>query len=159
MDALMKKRFKDMLLEKGDTPVGKAVILSMATMLEDDPRFEHLAELYDGIEQYGNYVTEKEAKKVVEGFISFDGNRGQKWSLDAISEEMRKVGGVLEERHHYNKWMLYLVMNGQYADYGGALMKMGIPSSEMPKAIYLMALAKIDDKDARESLREYYGLE
>lgn len=148
-----------MLLEKGDTPVGKAVILSMATMLEDDPRFEHLAELYDGIEQYGNYVTEKEAKKVVEGFISFDGNRGQKWSLDAISEELRKVGGVLEERHHYNKWMLYLVMNGQYADYGGALMKMGIPSSEMPKAIYLMALAKIDDKDARESLREYYGLE
>jgi hypothetical protein len=29
----------------------------------------------------------------------------------------------------------------------------------MPKAIYYMTLAKIDDKDRKMSLREYYGLE
>lgn len=159
MDELMRKRFKDMLLEKKDTPVGQAVILSMVGMLEADPRFESLAELYDGIEQYGNFMTEKEAKKVVDGFIAFDGSRGQKWSMDAIPEELRKVGGIPEERHHYNKWMLYVVMNSEYADYGGVLAKLGVPAQDMPKAIYYMALAKIDDKDAPESLREYYGLE
>ena len=155
----MKKRFKEMLLEKKDTPVGQAVIFSMFGMLENDPRFENLAELYDGIEQYGNFMTEKEAKRVVDGFIAFDGSHGQKWSLDTISDELRKAGGVLEEKHHYNKWMLYVVMNSEYADYGGVLAKLGVPSPEIPKAVYMMALAKIDDKDAHETLREYYGLE
>ena len=159
MDEILKKKFKDMLLEKKDTPVGQAVIFSMFGMLENDPRLESLAELYDGIEQYGNFMTEKEAKKVVDGFVAFDGSRGQKWSMDAISDELRKVGGMPEERHHYNKWMLYVVMNSEYADYGGVLTKLGVSSQDMPKAIYYMALAKIDDKDAHESLREYYGLE
>lgn len=155
----MKKRFKDMILEKKDTPIGQAVILSMVGLLENDPRFDNLAELYDGMEQYENYMTEKEAKKVVEGFVAFDGSRGQKWSMDTITDELRKVGGVPEEKHHYNKWVLYTLMNGEYADYGGVLQKLGIPQSDMPKAIYLMALAKIDDKDRRESIREYFGLE
>lgn len=159
MDEILKKKFKDMLLEKKDTPVGQAVIFSMVGMLENDPRFESLAELYDGIEQYHNFMTEKEAKKVVDGFVAFDGSRGQKWSMDAISDELRKVGGIPEERHHYNKWMLYTVMNSEYADYGGVLQKLGVSSQDMPKAVYYMALAKIDDKDAHESLREYYGLE
>ena len=159
MDEMLKKKFKDMLLEKKDTPVGQAVIFSMVGMLENDPRFESLAELYDGIEQYHNFMTEKEAKKVVDGFVAFDGSRGQKWSIDAISDELRKVGGIPEERHHYNKWMLYTVMNSEYADYGGVLQKLGVSSQDMPKAVYYMALAKIDDKDAHESLREYYGLE
>ena len=159
MDEIMKKRFKDMILEKKDTPIGQAVILSMVGLLENDPRFDNLAELYDGMEQYENYMTEKEAKKVVEGFVAFDGSRGQKWSMDTITDELRKVGGVPEEKHHYNKWVLYTLMNGEYADYGGVLQKLGIPQSDMPKAIYLMALAKIDDKDRRESIREYFGLE
>lgn len=155
----MRKKFKDMLLEKKDTPEGQSVILSMFTMLDGDPRFESLAELYDGMEEYGNFMTEKEAKKVVDGFIAFDGNRGQKWSMDIISEELRKVGGIPEERHHYNKWMLYVVMNSEYADYGGVLLKLGVSSQDMPKAVYLMALAKMDDKDRKMSLRQYYGLE
>lgn len=159
MDEIMIKRFKDMILEKKDTPVGQAVILSMVGLLENDPRFDNLAELYDGIEEYGNFMTEKEAKKVVDGFIAFDGSRGQKWSMDAIMDELRKVGGIPEEKHHYNKWMLYAVMNSEYADYGGVLQKLGVPTSDMPKAIYFMALAKIDDKDRKMSLRQYYGLE
>lgn len=155
----MRKKFKDMLLENMNTPVGKSVVLSMVGVLDGDPRFEGLAELYDGMEEYGNFMTEKEAKKVVDGFVAFDGSRGQKWSMDAISDELRKVGGIPEERHHYNKWMLYAVMNSEYADYGGVLQKLGVSSQDMPKAVYYMALAKIDDKDRKMSLRQYYGLE
>ena len=159
MDEGMRKKFKDMLIEQRDSATGLAVIMSMMSMVEHDERFEHLAELYEGIEEYKNFASEKEAKRVVDGFISFDGGRGQHWSMDAIYEELRKAGGVLEERHHYNKWMLYLVMNSIFADYGGALMKLGVAPTDMPKAVYLMALAKIDDKDRHKSLREMYGLE
>lgn len=159
MNKELRDKFREMLLEKRDTPVGQAVILTMVGMLEDDPRFEHLAELYDGMEQYCNYLTEKEAKKIVDGFVGFDGSRGQKWSMDVISEEVRKTGRVVEEKHHFNRWMLYALMNNIYSDYGGVLMELGVPSSNMPKAVYLMAMAMIDDKDRRESLREYFGLE
>ena len=159
MDKETKKKFVEMLKEERNSPTGMAVIMSMVSMLEDDPRFEYLAELYEGMDQYKNFMTEREAKKVVEGLVSFDGSRGQKWSMDAIADELRKVGGVLEEKHHYNKWVLYVLMNAAYADYGGVLMKLGLPMADIPKAAYLMALARLDDKDAKMTIREYYGLE
>lgn len=159
MDEGKRKKFKEMLIEERNSPTGLAVMMAMVGMVENDERFEHLAELYEGIEEYKNFATEKEAKKVVDGFVAFDGSRGQHWSMDAIYEELRKAGGVLEEKHHYNKWMLYIVMNNLYSDYGGVVSKLGVSHQDMPKAIYMMALAKIDDKDRRESLREMYGLE
>lgn len=159
MDKKMRKEFLDMLKEERGTETGWAIIMSMVSMVENDERMDYLAELYKGMEVYGNFMTEREAKKVVEGFVSYDGSRGQKWSIDTIADELHKVGGHLEERGHYNKWMLYVLMNSIYADYGGVLMKLGLPIPEIPKAVYLMALAKIDDKDRKMSLREYYGLE
>jgi hypothetical protein len=159
MDKEMKKQFIEMLKEERNSPTGWAVIMSMVSMLGDDERMDYLAEMHKGIHEYGNFMTEKEAKKVVEGFVSFDGSRGQKWSMDTIADELRKVNGVLEEKHHYNKWVLYVMMNNEYADYGGVLQKLGLPQQDIPKAIYMMALAKIDDKDRRESIREYFGLE
>lgn len=159
MDYAMKEKFKRMLIEERNTPVGMAVMMSMIGMVENDERFDQLAQLYEGIEEYGNFATEKEARRVVDGFVAFDGSRGNKWSMDAISEELKKVGGSLEEKGHYNRWMLYILMNGEYADYGGVLHRLGISQQDMPKAIYMMALAKLDDKDRKESMREYFGLE
>lgn len=159
MDKKMRKEFLDMLKEERGTETGWAIIMSMVSMVENDERMDYLAELYKGMEVYGNFMTEREAKKVVEGFVSYDGSRGQKWSIDTIADELHKVGGYLEEKGHYNKWIMYTLMNSVYADYGGVLMKIGVPIPEIPKAVYLMALAKIDDKDRKMSLREYYGLE
>ena len=159
MDKEMRKQFLEMLKEERNSEAGWIIIMSMASMLGDDERMDYLADLHKGIHEYGNYMTEKEAKKVVEGLVSFDGSRGQKWSMDAIADELRKVGGVLEEKHHYNKWVLYVLMNGVYSDYGGVLMKLGLPMTDIPKAAYLMALARLDDKDRRMTIREYYGLE
>lgn len=159
MDKDLKKRFIEMLKEERDSPTGWAIIMSMVSMVENDERMEYLAELHEGMHEFGNYVTEKEAKKVVEGLVSFDGSRGQKWSMDTILDELHKVGGIPEEKHHYNKWLLYALMNKEYSDYGGVLQKLGVPQQDIPKAIYMMALAKIDDKDRRESIREYFGLE
>lgn len=159
MDYAMRERFKRMLIEERNTPTGMAVMMSMIGMVENDDRFEHLAELYEGIQEYGNFASEKEAKKVVDGLVSFDGSRGQKWSMDTIAEELKKAGGMLEERGHYNRWMLYILMNDVYADYGGVLQKLGVSPQDMPKAVYMMALARVNDRDRKKTLREHYGLE
>jgi hypothetical protein len=158
MDEMMNKKFKDMIIEKHNTPVGMEVIMSMVGMLENDPRFLNLAELYEGIEVYGNFMTEREARDVVDRFIGYDGSRGGKWtSIDGISDELRKFGGVLEEKSHYNRWMMYVMLNNIHSDYGGVLSKLVQPQDYV-KACYMMALAKIDDRDMHHSLREYFGL-
>jgi hypothetical protein len=159
MNKEMRKEFLDMLKEERNSETGWAIIMSMVSMVENDERMEYLAELHKGMHEYGCYLTEKEAKKVVEGLVSFDGSRGQKWSMDTIADEVRKAGGMVEDKHHYNKWMLYAVMNSEWADYGGVLMKLGVPHGDIPKAIYMMALARIDDKDRKESMREYLGVD
>ena len=49
MDYAMREKFKRMLIEERNTPTGMAVMMSMIGMVENDDRFEHLAELYEGI--------------------------------------------------------------------------------------------------------------
>ena len=159
MNAEQKEKFKKMLIEERNTPTGMAVIMAMVGMVENDERFEHLAELYEGIEEFNNYATEKEARKVVEHFENFDGSRGGKWTnIDVISDELRKFGGLLEEKGHYNKWMMFILLNNAYSDYGGVAMKLA-EGKDLVKACYMMALAKLDDRDRNETIREYFGLE
>lgn len=151
----MKKEFTKMLYDERDTPLGWAVIMAMIGMVENDDRFHQLAEFHKGMQEYHNFMTEKEARKVVDSFVNYDGSRGPKWTIDTIQEELRKFGGMIEERGHYNKWMMYVLINGIYSDYGGVIMKM-TDGKDFVKNIYLMALAMLDDKDRRESVREYY---
>ena len=84
--------------------------------MKGDPRFESLAELYDGIEEYHNFMTEKEARSVVDKIVMFDGREEQSGTWTPLLKEVKKVGGVIEEKHHFNKWVL---CHEQYADYGG----------------------------------------
>lgn len=159
MNYEMKEKFKKMLMEERNTPTGMAVIMSMVSMVENDERFDYLAELYEGIQEYKNFATEKEARRVVEHFENFDGSRGGKWTnVDAISDELHKFGGMLEEKGSYNKWMMFILLNNIYSDYGGVLMKL-TDGKDFVKACYMMALAKLYDKDRKDSAREYFGLE
>jgi hypothetical protein len=159
MDEKMRNKFKEMLMQELNTPVGMAVVLSMVGMVENDERFEQLADLYEGIEEYKNYATEKEAKKVVDHFDNWDGSRGAKWgNIDIMTEEVRKAGGMIEVKGFYNKWMMYILINNIYSDYGGVISKL-VDNSGVPKVCYMMAIAKLEDRDRKMSMRKYFCLE
>lgn len=79
MDKTTKQEFIDMLKEARGTPQEWAVIMEMVELLDDDEEFEHLAQVHKGIAEYnGQFLTEKEAYKIVDSFENYDGSRGPK---------------------------------------------------------------------------------
>jgi hypothetical protein len=159
MDEKMKQEFIQMLKDARGTPQEWSVIMAMVDMLEDDDEFEEMAILHKGIAEYKEFLTEKEAKKIVDGFKNYDGSRGAKWTMPAVVwETIERLGGKKAEAGRYNCWTMFVLMNMIYSDYGGVLMTLA-QGDTFAKAAYMMSLAWLDDPDRRMTIREYFELE
>lgn len=155
----MGKQFMDMFREKiGEHHEVMPIISKMIIMLEPMEEFEEMMEVCTGMENYGDYLTEKEAKDITEKFVSYDKTRGPKWRPDVLFDAVKSVGGSIDEPRKYNKWVLFTVMNMIHADYGGVLMSMA-QGTDYAKLVYKMAIAFINDPDREETIRHYYGFE
>lgn len=154
------KQFMDMFREElGEHHKVMPIINKMVIMLEPMEEFEEMMEICNGVENYGDYLTEKEAEHITEHFTNFDKTHGAKWPKpEMLFDTVKSVGGVVEEPRKYNKWVLFTVMNMIHADYGGVLQNVA-QGSEYAKLAYKMALAFISDPDREESVRAYFGLE
>lgn len=160
MDEKMKQEFIQMLKDARGTPQEWSIIMAMVDMLEDDDEFEEMAELHKGIAQYGQFLTEKEAMRIVEQFVNFDGTRGAKWPVPAtVWDAVERLGGRKSEAGHYNCWALFVQMNNMHSDYGGVLSGLIQGNDAYAKACYMMAVAKLNDKDGPMTIRQYFGLE
>lgn len=154
------KKMIEYLYNNMGSDKGRAVIHKMVARMEEDGDIDEMMAVLEGEQEYHNFMTEEEARGIVSKFTNFDKSRGGKWtSMETLAEDVRQFGGVVEERRHYNKWVLYVFMNKQYSDYGGVIGKLIQRPDEMAKVCYMMALADIDDPDRRESVREEYDLE
>lgn len=159
MDEKQKQEFIQMLKDARGTPQEWSVIMAMVDMLEDDEEFEGMAELHKGIAEYGQFLTEKEARRIVDGFRNFDGSRGPKWAMPSqVWDTVERLGGHKAEYGKYNCWSLFVLMNMMHSDYGGVLMTLA-QGDAYAKAAYMMSLAWINDPDRHRSIREYFGLE
>lgn len=155
----MGKQFMDMLHEKiGEHHEVMPILNKMVIMLEPMDEFGEMMDVCTGMENYGEYLTEKEAVHITDHLINFDKTRGPKWRPDVLFDAVKSVGGSIEEPRKYNKWVLFTVMNMIHADYGGVLMNVA-PGSDYAKLAYKMAIAFINDPDRKGSIRHYFGLE
>ena len=154
------KQFMDMFREElGEHHKVMPIINKMVIMLEPMEEFEEMMEVCNGVENYGDYLTEKEAEHITEHFTNFDKTHGAKWPKpEMLFDTVKSVGGVVEEPRKYNKWVLFTAMNKIHAVYGGVLQNMA-QGSEYAKLAYKMALAFISDPSREESVRAYFGLE
>ena len=158
MDEKMKQEFIEMLKEARGTPQEWAVIMEMVDLLEDDDEFERLAELHKGMSEYnGQYLSEKEAKRIVDDFVNYDGTRGAKWQPSVLFPAVESLGGKREVKGEYNCWSMYAVMNMMHSDYGGAL-SMVAQGDSYAKVCYMMAVAWFNDRDHKHNVRKYYDL-
>ena len=157
MDKKMKHEFISMLKEARGTPQEWAVIMTMVDLLEDEDEFGRLAELYKGMAEYGHYLTEHEAREVVDKFTNYDGSHGPKWMPGILFSAIETLGGHKEQKGVYNCWAMYAVMNMMHSDYGGALSGF-IQGDQYAKLCYMMAVAWFTDKDHKHDVRKYYGL-
>ena len=144
-----------MLKEARGTPQEWAIIMEMVELLEDDDDFERMAEIHKGMSEYGNYLTEHEARKVVDGFIAYDGTRGGKWQPSVMFSAIESLGGKKCEWGKYNEWAMYAVMNMMHSDYGGVLLPI-VQSEAYAKTCYMMAVAWFNDRDKHHDVRMYF---
>ena len=153
------KRFMDMLHEKiGEHHEVMPILNKMVIMLEPMEDFEEMMEVCTGVENYGDYLTEKEAEHIADHFVNYDKTKGARWRPDVLFDAVKSIGGSIEEPRKYNKWVLYVVMNMIHANYGGVLMTMA-QGTDYAKLAYKMAIAFINDPDRTETIRQYFGLE
>lgn len=157
MDKELRKEFVRMLEQERGTPIGWAIIMSMVDMLEDDDELERLAETHKGMQEYGQFLSEKEARSIVDGFRNYDSTRGAKWQPNVLFSAVESLGGKRAEMGKYNCWALYAVMNMMSSDYGGVIMTLA-QGDAYAKVCYMMAVAFLTDPDRRENVREYFGL-
>lgn len=158
MDEKMKQEFIQMLKDARGTPEEWAVIMEMVELLEDDDEFERLADMHKGMSEYGGqFLTEKESKRIVDGFINYDGSRGARWQPAMMFGAVESLGGRRDDKGKYNCWALYAVMNMMSSDYGGVISTIA-QGDGYAKVCYMMAVAFLTDRDRRHGVRDYFGL-
>ena len=117
-----------------------------------------MAETYKGVSEYGGqFLTEKEAYKIVDAFQNSDGTRGPKWQPQVMFSAIENLGGKRAEHGKYNCWAMYAVMNMMHSDYGSVLSSYA-QGEEYAKLCYMLAVARLTDKDRKETVREYFHL-
>lgn len=153
-----RKEFMEMIHDKiGEDHELVPIIASLVGMVDDDERFNELYEIHEGIEEYGQFLTEKEARKVVEGFVAYDGYRGAKWPPNTLFQAVESLGGEKAVEGKHNCWALFALMNMMHSDYGGALATK-LQGNDYAHMCYLLALAWMEDKDHDNDVREYFEL-
>lgn len=156
MDESKRYKFMEMIREEmGEDHKLIPIIGAMVGMVQDDSRFEELYAIHEGIEEYGQFLTEKEARQTVDGLMSFDGSRGAKWPPQVLFDAVERLGGEKSVKGKYNCWALYTLMNAMHSDYGGALMP-EIQGDAYALTCYRMALAWMNDKDHDNDVRDYF---
>lgn len=151
-----KHKFMEMVHDKlGEDHELTPIIASLVGMIDHEDRFEELFDIYEGIEEYGQYLTEKEAKQIVDGFVNYDGSRGAKWPPQVLFSAVESLGGDKSVKGRYNCWALFVLMNWLHSDYGGALMTK-LQGNDYALMVYQMALAWMNDKDGDHDVREMF---
>lgn len=151
-----KEKFMEMVHDEiGEDHKLVPIIAALVGMVDNEARFNELYEIHEGIEKYGQFLTEKEARRVVDGFIAYDGTRGAKWQPSVLFQAVKDLGGHISEEGKYNCWALYALMNMIHSDYGGALMTQ-LQGNEYALMCYRLALAWMNDRDGDHDVREYF---
>ena len=154
------KEFIEMLREKiGERNSAWPVIMKMAYMLEDNEAFEEMMEICEGVEEYKEFLTEAEAKAMTSKLENYDKTNYPKWpNPQMVFDAVKNLGGEIEEKGKFNKWVLFFAMNMIHSDYG-AILTTFANGMDYAKLCYKMSLAWITDPDRKHSIRKMYGLE
>lgn len=156
MNEEMKRRFMDMVHEEiGEDHKLAPVIGALVGMIDDEAKFAELYEIHEGIEEYGQFLTEKEAVRIVGAFVNYDGSRGGRWAPQVLFTAVEGLGGKKTEKGQYNCWALFALMNMMHSDYGGAIHP-DVQGEAYALMCYRMALAWMQDRDRDNDVREYF---
>ena len=119
---------------------------------------EELLKCYEGSLRYYNFLTEEEAKVIVDAFKNQDGTDGGKWGMHTIIAEVENFGGKLSYQPYYNDYALYAVMNMVHSDHSPVIKKWVQDPDDYVQACYDLSTSILKDKDRQYWVRDYFHL-
>ena len=102
--------------------------------------------------KWKNYLSPKEAEKIVAGM-----NPAAPWNREQWRGAMEKHGYSLDKEPYYNRCALWTTMNMIMSDSGNTLKKY-VDDANLFKAVYDLAIDKLEDKDSVFNIRHYFSL-
>lgn len=108
--------------------------------------------------KWNNYLTPKEAEKIVNGM-----NPKAPWQRDVWKNAMESLGLPVEEEPFYNSCALWAEMNKQHSDHAQTIADLvvkkplnEIPAEQIVPMIRAFAVDLLKDKDEKYNIREYF---
>lgn len=138
----------------------KHLIKALASRM-DEAEVARIVEGMSERDQYKDYLTESEARMIVDSFVNFDGSQGAKWEDPSVVFRKADEFGVQKEKEEaYNRWAFYAVVNMIYSDYGGVL-RQYVDGDRLARMCMHLAVALLCDKDRSDdkNIRWYLQME
>lgn len=151
----LSKKFMS-IIKMVDEKSGCRLLQALIDEIGEERSYEIL-DLAEGMMHFKNYVSEKEAKQIVDNMINFDGSKGAKWTPEDVKAAISTLGGKCEINGEYNFWALYVTMEMKHSDEWGVLRNLIDPAKEAA-ICYELAKAQLLDKDGIYNVRTYFSL-
>lgn len=111
--------------------------------------------------KWNNYLSEDEAKKIVESLVEKIGNtyvQKYEWDYPTMKNAVESLGGKVSEEPYYNCWSLWAVMNMLHSDHSETINVFVQPNLKV-KFYYRLAVDKLKDFDRPHFVRHYFMLD
>lgn len=112
---------------------------------------------------WDNYLSQNEAMNIGKRIINQDGTKGFHWNHDVFTKAVESLGGVVEDKPHYNSYSLCVVSNMIYSDHAKSIAEdMGyktvaeVPNEKMALSCYKKAVELLTDADDGFHIRKYF---
>lgn len=113
--------------------------------------------------EWNNYLSQDEAMNIGKRTINQDGSKGFHWTYDVFTAAVKSLGGMVEDKPHYNSYSLWVTACVIYSDHANSIAEdMGfkspkeVPNERMALSCYKKAVEKLKDPDAGFSVRKYF---
>ena len=100
--------------------------------------------------RWNNYLTQKEAEKIVSGMVP-----KAPWSREQWSQAMEQHGFSKESEPHYNSCALFVTMSMIMSDSSDTLCKY-VEDGDMFRVVHDLAVDKLMDEDSVFNIRRYF---
>jgi len=139
---------------------GSVMRKMMGDMIEVHPA--EAEEYIDTLEamKWNNYLTHKEAEKIVAGM-----KPKAPWSWQTWVQAMESFGIKTEEKPYYNPYALWVAMNMVYSDNAETLAEKvwekplaEIPTEKLVSVMNALALDYLKDEDGVFNIRKYFNV-
>lgn len=153
-------RISSLMEEHSDSEVKCAIVKTIMSYLSkcDDNIINELLDCTEGLCNYNNFLTQKEAYEILNKFKNSNGSSGAPLNM-SILETLKDENKCIDDAPNYNKWALCVTMCKFASDQGEVISKLvNNDHNAYISTCYDMSVAQLKDADRPRWVRQYFNL-